>query len=256
MHLHVQDLTISDGRGQALLDRVSFSLAAGERAALVGASGAGKSMLALALLRLLRPPLHTTAGQAWLDGEDLLALDPRALRGVRGTGVFLVFQSAGSLFDPVTRIGRQLEQTAGRAGIERNLRHACMEVMAQVGLPAECVRQYPFELSGGMKQRLLIAMALLLRPKLLIADEPTSGLDDDTAREVLAVLDAALRVTGSSLLFITHDLRLVQRHCGRVLVVDAGRLVEDAPVEQFMIAPASGAGRALCAAAQFLRGWP
>lgn len=255
--LDVQGLVVTTAAGRRLLDDLHFSLAPGERVAVVGASGAGKSMLSLALLGLLRPPLKLARGSARLDGEDLFAMSRQQRHGLRGTGIFLVFQSPGALLDPMLSIGWQLGQTALRAGVARSaLAPAVRDAMASVKLAPSVLTLRAAQLSGGMKQRVLIAMALLLKPRLLIADEPTSGLDDDTAGEVLQALDKAQRTTASTLLLVTHDLRLAQGHAERVLVLDGGRLVEDATMPAFVVGPASAAGRALLDAARYLEGVP
>jgi ABC-type glutathione transport system ATPase component len=253
--LVVQGLTVRTAHGRRLLDGLQFALAPGERVAVVGASGAGKSMLSLALLGLLRPPLMLQAGAAWLHGQDLLAMSRQQRHALRGTGIFLVFQSPGALLDPMLSIGFQLRQTALRSGIDRAaLTAAVHSALASVRLAESVLALRAVQLSGGMKQRVLIAMALLLKPGVLIADEPTSGLDDATAHGVLQALDAAQRSTGSALLLVTHDLRLAQAHADRVLVLDAGRLVEDAPIAAFLSGQRSAAGRALVDAAQYLNG--
>lgn len=248
----------ADAHVHRLLDRVSFELHAGERVAVLGSSGAGKSMLALALMGLLRPPLRVLSGAVHFAGEDLSTLSPRQHHRLRGSGLFMVAQSAGAWLDPLLRIGRQLDACArrsahGRQGTQDTQGLAVAESLAAVALPATVVGRYAHQLSGGMKQRVLIAMALLLQPRLVIADEPTSGLDDDTAQEVLGALAAAQRRLRSSLLLVTHDLRWAQVFAERVLVLDDGRCVEDAAMGQFAAAPASAAGRALRDAAQQLQ---
>ena len=253
--LEVRGLTVVTAHGRRLLDDLHFALAAGERVAVVGASGAGKSMLALALLGLLRPPLALAGGTARLDGRDLLALPRRDLHALRGTGLFMVFQSPGALLDPLLSIATQLRQTALRAGVDRSvLARAVGAALAAARLAESVLPLRAAQLSGGMKQRVLIAMALLLEPRLLLADEPTSGLDDDTAAGVLQALAEAQRAANSTLLLVTHDLRVAQAHADRVLVLAGGRLVEDAAMPAFLAGPASDAGRALLDAARYLEG--
>jgi len=252
--LAVHGLTVTTECGRRLLDDLHFALAPGERVAVLGASGAGKSMLSLALLGLLRPPLAVAAGSARLDGEDLLAMQRSRRHALRGTGLFLVFQSPGALLDPLLSIATQLGQTAGRAGIAQSARvSAVLAALHAVRLADSVLPLRAAQLSGGMKQRVLIAMALLLKPRLLLADEPTSGLDDDTAAGVLQALAEAQRATGSTLLLVTHDLRVAQAQADRVLVLDGGRLVEDAAMAAFIAAPVSHAGRALLDAAHYLQ---
>lgn len=251
--LQVKGLTVTASQGQRLLDAVGFALAPKERAALLGASGAGKSMLSLALLGLLRPPVSLTHGTALLDGQDLLAMPRRVRHALRGPGIFMIFQSPGALLDPMLSIGVQLSQTSRRAGLAGpDGSNAVQAALAAVDLDAFVLKLHPQQLSGGMKQRVLIAMALVLKPRLLIADEPTSGLDDRTAHEVLCALEKAQRTLGSTMLLVTHDLRLAQAYAERALVMDAGRLVEDAAMRTFLEQPVSPAGRALREAARYL----
>jgi len=232
-----------------LLQEVSLRLDAGERVAVVGASGAGKSVLAQALPGLLRPPAALHAERASFDGHDLLRLPPHARHALRGSGMFLVFQSPGGLLDPLLRIGRQLQQVAARAARPAA---AVAPALDAVQLPRDVMQRHAHELSGGMKQRVLLAMALLLRPRLVIADEPTSSLDDDTAAGVLQALASMQHETRCALLLISHDLRLVQRCTDRVVVLDGGRLVEDARAERYFAGPASAAGERLLRAARQL----
>jgi len=248
--LEVQELSVATGEGRRVLDGVGFAVAAGERVAVLGSSGAGKSMLALALMGLLRPPLAVCAGRVLLDGTELLALPPRQRHALRGTGLFMVAQSAGAWLDPLLRIGRQLDACARRAAHGSSVADA----LGAVGLPLGVAALHAHQLSGGMKQRVLVAMALLLQPRVLLADEPTSGLDDDTAAEVLGALAAAQQRLGSALLLITHDLRAAATRTDRILVFDGGRCVEDAALVRFAAAPVSPAGRALRDAAQVLEG--
>lgn len=257
--LEVQSLQVGlpapDGRGEPvpLLDGVSLSLRAGERVAVVGGSGAGKSMLALALMGLLREPLAVLGGQALWRGRDLLTLDATERHALRGRELFLVFQSPGSLLDPLLSVERQLAQCARGAGVAAPVVAMAVDTeLRRMGLDAGVKRLHAHQLSGGMKQRVLLAMALLLAPRLLIADEPTSGLDDDSAAGVFEALAAARAATGCALLLITHDLRLVRRHAERVLVLDHGRAVEEASTDAFFAAPRSLAGRALRDAALYL----
>jgi peptide/nickel transport system ATP-binding protein len=225
-NLIVEGLSVhADSGGPQLLREVSFSLATGERRALVGRSGAGKSLVAASLIRLLRPPLVVTGGRAVLDGLDLLGLDQRRMRAHRGTGVFLLFQSPGSALNPCwdlrTLVTRAAERRNGKDAPQR-----AEQALLEVGL-AQAADRYPFELSGGMRQRVLIAMALVLQPRLLVADEPTTGLDPQTQNEVLSSVDVLLQKTGASLLFITHDLRAAGVLCPAAFVLDRGRIVAE-----------------------------
>jgi len=249
--LQIRELSVQAAGGPVLLDRLTFDLAAGERLALLGGSGAGKSVLAQCLLGLLQPPLCWRSGSIRWQGQEMSLLSSKQWHALRGNGIFLIFQSPGALLDPLLSVGYQLEQVAQRA---QRPAATVEQALALVQLPAPVLRHHAHQLSGGMKQRVLCAMALLLRPQLVIADEPTSSLDDETAQEVLCALLAMQQATGCALLLITHDLRLVRQHAQRVLVLERGRIVEQAPAERFLTAPASRAGTALVQAARWLDG--
>lgn len=245
--------SVNGGAAARLLDDVSFSLHAGERVAVVGGSGAGKSMLALALMGPLREPLAVCGGRVLWRGRDLLTLTAADRHALRGRELFLVFQSPGSSLDPLLTIERQLAQCARRAGVaSQAVPERVAAALQGVRLDSSTLRLHAHQLSGGMKQRVLLAMALLLEPRLLIADEPTSGLDDDSTDGVFAALDATRAATGCALLLITHDLRLVRRQAERVVVLEHGRVVEEAATSSFFDGPRSAAGRALHDAALYL----
>lgn len=231
----VEALTVGvNNRGPRLLHEVSFRLAEGERKALVGRSGSGKSLIAASVMRLLRPPLTVRGGRVLLDGVDLFQLDPKAMRSQRGPGIFLLFQSPGSALNPCAKVRSQVLRVAGRRH-GRQAEQRSEEALAAVGLQ-EAASQYPFELSGGMRQRVLIAMAMVLEPRVLIADEPTTGLDPLTQQEVLTGIDALLSRTGASLLFITHDLRAAGVLCRDAIVLDQGVVVAEGTWEQLRLA--------------------
>lgn len=249
--LSVRDLSVAAGPGTPLLDQLSFDLAPGERIGLVGASGSGKSLTAAALCGLLRPPLRVTRGSVQIDGQQVLNLSPKAWRQVRGTQIFQIFQSPSTALTPGRRIQYQLAETARRAGVQPS--PAIASALDAVSLKPGVVDFFPYQLSGGMKQRVLIAMALILRPRILIADEPTTGLDVLTEQEVLAALNTMADETGAALIFVSHDLRAVQAVAKRVLVMEKGRLVDDAPLSRLATSKAPTA-RALAEAAKALQG--
>ena len=209
---------------------VSFSLDR-ERLAIVGESGSGKTMTGRAILRLIRPPGRVTARRLAFDGVDLLAATERGMRRLRGRRIAMVMQDPKFSLNPVMRIGEQLtEGLRRRDGMgARDARRKAVEMLEAVQIrdPDRVLRAYPHELSGGMGQRVMIAMMLIPGPDLLIADEPTSALDVTVQAEVLRILDALVRERGMGLLFISHDLQLVSRFCDRVLVMYAGRVVEE-----------------------------
>jgi ABC-type dipeptide/oligopeptide/nickel transport system ATPase component len=243
--LDVRDLSVtyhSDGAPFAAVSGVSFAIDAGESVALVGESGCGKSASALAIMRLLPP--HASVGPAAsirFEGRDLLAMPDAELDDLRGRRLAIVFQEPASALNPVMRIGDQVAEVARLHG-ERSKRAAwelAVAMLDRTGIPdaASRARQYPHEFSGGMRQRVLIAMALLLKPALIIADEPTSALDVIVQAEILALLRELQQESGSTLLLITHDFGVVTELSSRVLVMQHGRIVEDAPAEQIFRAP-------------------
>ncbi len=239
--LRVSNLVIDIGVA-CPVDGVSFSIEAGECFALLGESGCGKSMTALGLMRLLPPGARVSQGQVEFAGTQLLALPENRMRQVRGGGIGMIFQEPATSLNPVMRIGHQIgealalhEQLQGVAARAR-----AVELLMQVGIPDPVRRldEFPFQLSGGMKQRVMIAMALAGRPRLLIADEPTTALDVTIQAQVLDVLDALRRKQGMAVLLISHDLGVVARMADRVGVMYAGQLVEEAPRAQFFAHPA------------------
>jgi len=250
-HLKVEGLTVSvGGPGPTLLEDVSFDLPPGNRLALLGTSGSGKSVTASALLRLLRPPLVVTSGRVLVDDVDLYGLDGRSMREHRGRSLFMIFQSPGTALNPCTNILTQVRRAAER---REPSRAAALTIAAQaldaVGLNLRQGLQFPFELSGGMQQRVLVAMALALEPRVLLADEPTTGLDSLAQREVLRALEVMLERTGASLLFITHDLRAANVLCRNAMVLDRGRLVAKGPLSDFLTGQHGPAAHALARSA-------
>lgn len=226
--------------GALAVDGVSIEVAPGEAVALVGESGCGKSVTAYATLGLLSPSLQSS-GTLRLDGRsyDLAAADQ--LQPLRGREVAMIFQDPGSSLNPVMPVGRQLEdvlrQYASQGRTKR--RRAAVELLARVGIPApdRAARSYPFELSGGMRQRVLIAMALSCRPRLLIADEPTTALDATVQAQIVQLLGDLVREEDLAMLFISHDLALVSELCRRVYVMYAGRIVESGDVRDVLRRP-------------------
>ena len=245
--LDVQDLQVhlnqgpADGQVQAVRG-VSLQLAEHEILGLVGESGSGKSMLSLAIMGLLPPGGRRIAGQILLRGEALTALSPAALARRRGRSLAMVFQDPMTALNPYLTIGRQLTEVlefhlGARPAAARLTAIAMLE---QVGIQRAGQRldDYPHVFSGGMRQRVLIAMALLCRPALLIADEPTTALDVTVQAEILALLRRLRTDLGSGIIFISHDLRVVAQLADRIAVMYAGRLVEVAPAGQLFATPA------------------
>ena len=244
--LEVRDLSVtyaSDAGPVRAVDGVSFSVSAGETVALVGESGCGKTSVAFALMRVMAPGAHVGAeSRITFDGADLLALDERAMRDLRGRKIAMIFQEPASALNPVMQVGAQGAEAALLHG-ERS-KHAAWDqavaILDRTGIPeaARRAHQYPHELSGGMRQRVLIAMALMMRPALVIADEPTSALDVTVQAQILDLLRDLQRENGMAVLFITHDFGVVAELFSRAMVMRAGKIVEDAPVDTIFHAPA------------------
>jgi len=242
--LEVRDLTVhfdtEDGLVEAV-DGVTFNVRSGEILGVVGESGSGKSVTALALLRLIRPPGRIVQGAVRFEGTDLVGLSEDEVRAVRGTRIAMVFQSPRTALNPVLTVGRQisrlfeLHQGASRA--EGRARTIGMLKLVGISEPERRARQYAHQLSGGMCQRVMIAMALATSPRLLLADEPTTGLDVSIAAQILELLRDLGRRTGASILLITHDLGVVAEVCDRVAVMHAGQIVEVGAVRTIFARP-------------------
>ena len=224
------------------VDGVSFSIQPGETLALVGESGCGKSVTSLSILRLIAsPPGRTVAGAIRFNGRDLLGLSERAMRKVRGNEISMVFQEPMTSLNPVLTVGRQVaEALVLHKGMSRSAANArAVEMLHLVNIPEPARRasEYPHQLSGGMRQRVMIAMALACDPKLLIADEPTTALDVTIQAQILDLMRALKEKTGAAIMLITHDLGVVAEMAQRVVVMYAGRKVEEAPVDDIFARP-------------------
>jgi ABC-type dipeptide/oligopeptide/nickel transport system ATPase component len=253
--LDVQHLTtVFEGRSAPLVavDDVGFAIGIGETLGLVGESGSGKTITALSLLRLVQPPGRIAAGRVLFEGRDLLALREDDLRRVRGARIGFVFQEASAALNPVFTVGDQLAETLAVHGLAsgKAARERAIELLDAVRIsdPRRRAGDYPHELSGGMRQRALIAMAVACRPALVIADEPTASLDATVQAGILALLAEMRESFGLSLLLITHDLRIVAGIADRVAVMQRGRLVEQGPVGQVMRSPSHPYTQALISA--------
>ncbi|MDE2598120.1 MAG: ABC transporter ATP-binding protein [Rhodocyclaceae bacterium] len=254
--LSVRNLSVQIGAGRPV-DDVSFEIKPGETFALLGESGCGKSMTALAVMRLLPPAARLIGGKveyAAADGaaRQLMALTEAEMRRMRGGGIGMIFQEPGTSLNPVMSIGRQIEEVLDlHLGLRGEpARRRARELLDAVGIPdaGRCLDEYPFQLSGGMKQRAMIAMTLAGEPELLIADEPTTALDVTIQSQVLDRLKQLQRERNMGMLLITHDLGVVERMADHVGVMYAGQLVEVAPREQFFSSPAHPYSKKLFAA--------
>ncbi len=241
--LEVRNLSVivAGGKPQQLLRSVGFSLVAGERVGIVGESGCGKTITGLSLLRLHTSPQIQLSGQVLFQGTNLLALSERDMRAVRGRDIGMIFQEPMSALDPVFRVGDQISEAyqAHFPVSKKEGRDRAIDALASVGIPAPERRcdDYPHQLSGGMRQRVMIAMALICKPKLLIADEPTTALDVTVQAQITDLLIEMSERLGTALLFITHDLGVVAETCTRVITMYAGEVVEDAPCDEMLTAP-------------------
>jgi oligopeptide/dipeptide ABC transporter ATP-binding protein len=224
------------------VDGVSFSVEAGETVGVVGESGCGKSVTALSILRLIRPPGRVEAGSAIrFEGRDLVSLDEGEMQRIRGNRIAMVFQEPMTALNPVFTIGEQIAEVARiHGGMSRKAAWTkAVEMLTQVGIPAPEQRagEYPHQLSGGMRQRVVIAMALVMNPALIIADEPTTALDVTIQAQILELMADLTRRLGTSILLITHDLGVVAENCSRVIVMYAGEVVEEATATELFARP-------------------
>ncbi|TAK35380.1 MAG: ABC transporter ATP-binding protein [Chloroflexota bacterium] len=243
--LQIRDLKTyfytQDGVVRAV-DGVSFDLAAGETLGIVGESGCGKSVTALSLMRLIpQPPGRIIGGDVLFDGDDLLKLEERELRSIRGNKMSMIFQDPMTSLNPVLTIGRQLSESAELhlKMSKTDARNWSIELLRMVGIPSPegCLDRYPHQFSGGMRQRVMIAMALSCNPRLLLADEPTTALDVTIQAQILDLIKRLCLESGTAVILITHDLGVVAGMANRVLVMYAGRIVESATTRELFANP-------------------
>jgi peptide/nickel transport system ATP-binding protein len=254
--LDVGDLSIAFG-GQAAVRGISFQINAGETLGLVGESGSGKSAASLAVLRLL-PPTARVRGVVSFDGVDLLGLPEEAMRRRRGREIAMIFQEPMTALNPVMPVGAQIAEAvrAHHPGeSRRGVRAKVLAAMEEVGLPEveSRAKDYPHQFSGGQRQRILIAMAIVNRPRLLIADEPTTALDVTVQAQILGLLNGLRREHGLAMLFISHDLAVVAQVSDRVAVMQRGEIVEQASVRELFSAPQHPYTRRLLASAPTMK---
>jgi len=258
--LDVRDLTVVFEGARApvtAVDRVSFQVAPGETLGLVGESGSGKSVTAFSILRLVQPPGRIASGQVLFEGRDLLRLSESEMRRVRGARISLIFQEPMTALNPVMRVGDQIAEALTVHGLANgaDARARAVELLDAVRIsdPARRVRDYPHQLSGGMRQRVMIAIALACKPPLIIADEPTTALDVTIQAQVLELLRELKERFHLALLLITHDFGVIAEMADRVAVMYRGRLVETGAVRQILREPAHEYTRSLLASVPGLK---
>jgi len=224
------------------LERVSFSLSRQETLGLAGETGCGKSVTARSVLRLIDPPGRIISGDISFKGQNLLTLDETAMRDIRGSKISMIMQEPKMSLNPVIRVGNQIAETLiihDHSLNRRSAKKLAIDMLAQLGIadPTRIVRRYPHELSGGMCQRVMIAMMLVTRPQLLIADEPTSALDVTIQAQILELIQKLIREIKTSVLMITHDLGVMAETCDRVAIMYAGDMVEMGTVRSVLKTP-------------------
>ncbi len=272
MMLKVENLSIhfeDRSEKEEVVKNVSFAVEAGDILGIVGESGSGKTMTALTIAGLLKKHAVLDGGRIWLDDTDLLTLSEKEMRRIQGNEIGMIFQEPMTALNPTMRIGKQVEEAlllhdrpwgregrkdsgaaAGKKMTKAERRQLALRALEEVELenPGELCRKYPYELSGGMRQRVMIAAAMVCRPKLLIADEPTTALDVGTQESILNLLKKLNRKYGMSILFISHNLRVVNTLCSRVLVMKDGQTVEEGDCREIFENPQSEYTRELIAA--------
>ena len=270
--LKVENLSIhfeDRSEKEEVVKNVSFAVEAGDILGIVGESGSGKTMTALTIAGLLKKHAVLDGGRIWLDDTDLLTLSEKEMRRIQGNEIGMIFQEPMTALNPTMRIGKQVEEAlllhdrpwgregrkesgaaAGKKMTKAERRQLALRALEEVELenPGELYRKYPYELSGGMRQRVMIAAAMVCRPKLLIADEPTTALDVGTQESILNLLKKLNRKYGMSILFISHNLRVVNTLCSRVLVMKDGQTVEEGDCREIFENPQSEYTRELIAA--------
>ena len=251
-YLSIRNLEVRLKGGAPILRRVSMDVAAGQVHGLVGESGAGKSMIGKAVLGTLPKALEVTGGEIWLDGKDLLKMSPATRRLYVGTTSALIPQDPLTALNPSKRIGPQItRRLVDNLGWNKADAHArALELLSEVHIPdaARVMATYPHELSGGMRQRILIASAFAAEPKLIIADEPTTALDVTVQKQILRLIKEMQARHGTALLFVTHDLGVVSKVCDSLSVLYAGKVIENAGMHRFFMSPVHPYSRALLAA--------
>jgi oligopeptide/dipeptide ABC transporter ATP-binding protein len=261
--LRVEDLSVHFASKRAAVravDHVSLRIRPGEIVGLVGESASGKTTLGKALLRLVPGSGQITGGRVLFEGRDLVGLGREEMRQIRGRGIAMIVQDALAVMNPVTRVGEQIGEVVRDhvGGSRAEIRKRTIDIMRQVGLPEpeRTIERYAHELSGGMQQRVAIAQALILEPKVIIADEPTTALDVTVQAQILELLRGVRERFGTSVMLITHDLAVVAELCDRALVMYAGTIVESGPVKELFREPLHPYTKALLSGLLPLKGKP
>lgn len=253
MSLDVEGLTVTDASGHAVVDEANWSVAAGGRLGIIGESGSGKSMTALAIMGLLPDGLHAS-GSVHLGGQEILGLPERELQRIRGHRIAMVFQEPLTALDPLMRVGKQVAEPLRLRGVRKKnqLHTKVSELLDMVAITDidRVMQSYPWELSGGQRQRIALAMALANEPEVLIADEPTTALDVTVQAEILALLQRLVAQTGTTLVFISHDLPVVSTVADQIVVMQRGRIVESGGTQQILRKPSAPYTQTLLTAAR------
>jgi peptide/nickel transport system ATP-binding protein len=251
--LSLRNLSVTDASGRPVVRNISIDVRPGETMCLVGESGSGKSVTSLAVMGLLpRGALRPSGGEILLEGENLLAAHATRLRALRATSMAMIFQEPMTALNPIERVGKQIDEVLRyHTSLDARERHSRMlSMLEEVHLPdvQRICRSYPHQISGGQRQRIMIAMALILRPRLLIADEPTTALDVTTQRQIIALIRELRESHGTAVLFITHDMGVVREIADRVTVMRQGEIVESGSVQEVLATPREDYTRSLLAA--------
>lgn len=240
------------------LDQISFSIAPGEILGVVGESGAGKSLTGASIIGLLEPPGHVASGEIVLEGERIDNLPPEKMRHIRGRRIGAIFQDPLTSLNPLYTVGRQLIETIQThlKLSDKEARQRAIDLLKDTGIPAaeERVDHYPHQFSGGMRQRVVIALALAAEPKLIVADEPTTALDVSIQAQIISLLKNICRTRGAAVMLITHDMGVIAETCDRVAVMYAGRIAEIGPVHEVINHPAHPYTRGLMASIPDMEG--
>ena len=234
-------LSVPSANGRVtVIDDLTFDIPAGRRVGLVGESGSGKSLTAYSLMRLIKEPVRIEKGEIFLGGQEILGMDMKEFRHLRGNDISMIYQDPMTALNPVMKLGKQLfEVLEAHDLLDSEAPQKVLNAFKEVGIPEpdRALVSYPHEFSGGMRQRVMIAMAMILSPKLLIADEPTTALDVTIQQQILALVSEQRGKTGMSMLWITHDLGVVANLVDRVIVMYAGRIVEVGTVKEIFTNP-------------------